>query len=118
MISILSITKTKKKRKNPCEIFCGRARHTGNLSHQNVNIITDAWELYARRKTKKKDIEVDTLSELVKSIAYDLKRRFRRLQHSVITRHDSIFCDPEVFRELSRLQENFVIVPANKASNM
>ena len=35
----------------------------------------------------------------------------------VNTRHKSIFCDPEILRGLSRLQENFVIVPADKASN-
>ena len=46
-----------------------------------------------------------------------LKRRIRRLKHSVNTRHESIFSDPDVVRELSRLHENFVIVPADKASN-
>ena len=39
------------------------------------------------------------------------------LKRSVNTRHESIFCDPDVVRELSRLHENFVIVPADKASN-
>ena len=34
------------------------------------------------------------------------------------TRHESVFCDPEVVRELSRLHENFVIVLADKASNI
>ena len=79
----------------------------------------DACEEYARRWAKKEDVEVDTLSELVKSIADFLKRRIRRLNNkrSVNTRHESIFCDPEVIRELSRLHENFVIVPAVKASN-
>ena len=32
-------------------------------------------------------------------------------------RHESIFSDPDVVTELSRLHENFVIVPADKASN-
>ena len=40
----------------------------------------------------------------------------RRLKHSVNTRHESIFNDPDVVRELSRLHENFVIVPADEAS--
>ena len=66
---------------------------------------------------KKEDVEVDTLSEWIKSIAVVLKRRIRRLKHSVNTRHESIFSDPDVVRELSRLHENFVIVPADKASN-
>ena len=77
----------------------------------------DACEEYARRWAKKEDVEVDTLSEWIKSIADVLKRRIRRLKHSVNTRHESIFSDPDVVRELSRLHENFVIVPADKASN-
>ena len=85
--------------------------------HQNFGIIMDACEEYARRWAKKEDVEVDTLSEWIKSIADVLKRRIRRLKHSVNTRHESIFSDPDVFRELSRLHENFVIVPADKASN-
>ena len=85
--------------------------------HQNFKIIMDACEEYARRWAKKEDVEVDTLSEWVKSIADVLKRRIRRLKRSVNTTHESIFCDPAVVRELSRLHENFVIVPADKASN-
>ena len=53
----------------------------------------------------------------IKSIADVLKRRIRRLKHSVTTRHESVFSYPDVVRELSRLHENFVIVPADKASN-
>ena len=74
--------------------------------HQNFNIIMDACEEYARRWTKKEDVEVDTLSEWVKSIADVLKHRIQRLKGSVNTRHESIFCDPEVVRELSSLHEN------------
>ena len=85
--------------------------------HQNFGIIMDACEEYARRWAKKEDVEADTLSELIKSIAHVLKRRIRRLKHSVNTGQESIFSDPGVVRELSRLHENFVIVPADKASN-
>ena len=74
--------------------------------HQNFNIIMDVYEEYARRWAKKEDVEVDTLSEWVKSIADVLKRRIRRLKRSVNTRHESIFWDPEVVKELSRLHEN------------
>ena len=85
--------------------------------HQNFKIIMDACEEYVRRWARKEDVEVNILSEWVKSIADVLKRRIRRLKRSVNTRHESIFCDPEVVRELSRLHENFVIVPADTASN-
>ena len=85
--------------------------------HQNFDIIMDACEAYARRWAKKEDVELDTLSELIKSIGDVLKRRIRRLKHSINTRHESIFSNPDVVTELSRLHENFVIVPADKASN-
>ena len=85
--------------------------------HQKFDIIMDACEAYARRWAKKEDVELDTLSEWIKSIGDVLKRRIRRLKHSINTRHESIFSDPDVVTELSRLHENFVIVPADKASN-
>ena len=85
--------------------------------HQNFDIIMDACETYARQWAKKEDVELDTLSEWIKSIGEVVKRRIRRLKHSVNTRSESIFRDPDVVRELSRLHENFVIVPADKASN-
>ena len=85
--------------------------------HQNFDIIMDACEIYARQWVKKEDVELDTLSEWIKSIGDVVKRRIRRLKHSVNTRHESIFRDPDVVHELSRLHENFVIVPADKASN-
>ena len=77
----------------------------------------DACEEYARWWAKKQGIEVDTLSEWVKSIADIQKRRIRRLKHSVNTRHESIFSDPDVAWGLSRLHEKFVIVLADKSSN-
>ena len=83
--------------------------------HQNFGIIMDACEEYARRWVKKEDVEVDTLSEWIKSIAGVLKRRIQQLKHSVNTGHESILSDPDVVRELSRLHENFVIVTADKA---
>ena len=85
--------------------------------HQNFDIIMDACEAYARRWAKKEDVELDTLSEWIKSIGDVLKRRIRRLKHSINTRHESIFSDPDVVTEFSRLHENFVIVSADKASN-
>ena len=66
---------------------------------------------------KKEDVELDTLSVWIKPIGDVLKRRIRRLKHSVNTRHESSFSDPDVVTELSRLHENFVIVPADKACN-
>ena len=77
----------------------------------------DACEAYARQWARKEDVELDTLSKLIMSIGELEKPRLRRLKHSVITRSESIFRDPDVVHELSRLHENFVIVPADRASN-
>ena len=82
--------------------------------HQRFDIIMDACKTYARRWAKKEDVEFDTLSEWIKSIGDVLKRRIRRLKHSVNTRHES---RPWCCHSLSRLHENFVIVPSDKASN-
>ena len=57
-------------------------------------------------RRKLEDVELDTLSEWIKSIGDVLKRRIRRLKHSVNTRHESILSDPDVVTELSRLHEN------------
>ena len=82
--------------------------------HQKFDIIMDACEIYARQWAKREDVELDTLSEWIKSIGDVVKRRIRRLKHSVITRYESIFHDPDVVHELSRLHENFVIVLPTK----
>ena len=71
-----------------------------------ANVMPESWQ--RRRKSK------STLSEWIKSIADVPKRKTRRFKHSVNTRHEFIFCDPEVVREISRLHENFVIVSADK----
>ena len=85
--------------------------------HQNFDIIMDACEAYARQWANKEDVELETLSKWIKSIGDVLKRRILRPKHSVNTRTKSIFSDPDVVTELSRLHENFVLVPADKSSN-
>ena len=54
-----------------------KARNIVNLSHflwhQNFDIIMDACEVYARRWAKKDYVELDTLSERIKSISDVLK---------------------------------------------
>ena len=56
-----------------------------------------------------------TLFEWIKSIGDAVKRRIRRLKHSVNTKSESMFRDPDAVHELSRMHENFVIVPTDKA---
>ena len=65
--------------------------------HQNFGIIIDASEVYASKWAKKEDVELYTLSERMTSIGNVLKRIIRRLKHSVNTRSESIFRDPDAF---------------------
>ena len=74
------------------------------------DIIMDACETYARQWTKKEDVELDTLSEWINSIGEVVKRRIRRLKHSV-----NIFRDPDVARELNRyFKSNITQLGQNK----
>ena len=112
----LNIVRNRKLR----DLLCKGPKYREPISftwRQNFDIIMDACEEYATRWAKKEDVELDTLSEWIKSIGKVLKRRIRRLKHSVKTKHHSIFRDPDVVNELARLHESFIIVPADKASN-
>ena len=74
-------------------------------------------EEYARRWAKSEGEELDTLSEWIKSIRKLLKSRINHLAGKMRTIYPSVFKKPEVVNELHRLHENFVLVPADKASN-
>ena len=76
----------------------------------------DSVEEYARCWAKKEDVEVDTLSEWVKSVMALVKRRGSALSRTMSHRHESVFDDPDVAAELAEIHEKFVVVPANKAS--
>ena len=83
----------------------------------NFKLIMDSIEEYARGWAKQEDVELDTLSECVKSVKHLLKRRIYMVSRSVNTKPDSIFDDKIVSRQLADLHDRFVIVPADKASN-
>ena len=72
---------------------------------------------YARRWTKSEGEELDTLSEWIKSIRKLLKSRIHHLSGKMRNIYPSVFKKPEVVNELQRLHDNFVLVPADKASN-
>ncbi|KAK3106607.1 hypothetical protein FSP39_023457 [Pinctada imbricata] len=88
-----------------------------NLIEIKFKIIMDSCEEYARRWAKKEDVQLDTLSEWIKSIRGLLLSRINRLKSTVNTRFKSISKDPDVITELTYLQEHYVITPADKASN-
>ena len=84
---------------------------------QNSKLIFDSVEEYARRWAKKEDVEVDTLSEWVKSVMSLVNRRVSVLSRTMSRRHESVFDDPDVAAELAEIHEKFVVVPADKVSN-
>ena len=77
----------------------------------------DSVKEYARRWTKSEGEELDTLSEWIKNIQKLLKSRIHHLSGKMRTIYPSVFKNTEVVNELSRLHDNFVLVPADKASN-
>ena len=84
---------------------------------QNSKLILDSVEEYARRWAKKEDVEVDTLSEWVKSVMSLVNRRVSVLSRTMSRRHESVFDDQDVAAELAEIHEKFIVVPADKASN-
>ena len=84
----------------------------------NFKLIMDSIEEYARSWAKQEDVELDTLSEWVKSVKHLLKRRIYMVSRSVNTKPDSIFVDEIVSLQLADLHDRFVIVPADKASSV
>ena len=77
----------------------------------------DSVEEYARRWAKKEDVEVDILSEWVKTVMSLVNRRVSVLSRTMSHRHELVFDDPDVAAELAEIHEKFVVVPADKASN-
>ena len=77
----------------------------------------DSVEGYARIWAKQEEVELDTLSEWVKSVKHHLKRRIYMVSRSVKTKPKSTLDDPVVSRYLEDLHHHFVIVRADKAPN-
>ena len=66
---------------------------------QNSKLILDYVEEYARRWAKKEDVEVDTLSEWLKSVMSLVNRRVSVLSRNISRRHESVFDDQDVAAE-------------------
>ncbi|XP_055999877.1 uncharacterized protein LOC130046520 isoform X1 [Ostrea edulis] len=97
---------------------CSKYREPRSFNwRQNFISIMSSVEDYARRWAKYEKEELDTLSEWVKSIRGILKSRIRHMKTKVRTIYPSVFSKPEVIKELDRLHEEYVLVPADKASN-
>ena len=87
------------------------------LGNKIPNYFSDSVEEYAERWAKKEDVEVDTLSDWVKSVMSLVNRRVSVLSSTMSRRHESVFDDPDVAAELAEIHEMFVVVPTDKASN-
>ena len=77
----------------------------------------DAVEDHAQRWAKREHAEPDALSEWVKAIRSKVKSRIRNLSSSMNTKYKSVFDDKSVVNRLSEIHHQFVVVPADKASN-
>jgi hypothetical protein len=75
----------------------------------------DSVEEYARRWTRSEGEELNP--EWIKSIQKLLKSSIHHLSGKMRTIYPSVFTNAEVVNELRRLHDNFVLVPADKASN-
>ena len=84
---------------------------------ENFELVMNAVEVYARSWAKAESADVNSLSEWVKGIRSLVKRRIGHLRNSMSTKYVSIFKDPDVNSELSKLHDKFIFVPADKASN-
>jgi hypothetical protein len=77
----------------------------------------DSVEDYARQCAKREKEDLDNLSEWVKSVRSLIQIRIKKFGGSMSTRSTSIFKDPNVAKHLSLLQDKYVIVCTDKASN-
>ena len=87
-----------------------------NWRRNFINIM-DSVENYARRWAGYEKEDIDTLSEWIKCIRSMLKSRIKRLRGKMKTIYPSVFNKPEVKKELDRLHDQYVLVPADKAGN-
>ncbi|XP_070575253.1 cytochrome P450 1A1-like isoform X3 [Ptychodera flava] len=87
-----------------------------NWNH-NFKIIMDSVEEYARKWAKREDVELDTLSEWVKSMRKIVRGRIGRLRSHVCRRPYSVFKDPNAVQCLNDIHDKYVVVPADKAAN-
>ena len=77
----------------------------------------DSVEEYAREWAKQEEVELDALSESVKSVKHHLKRRIYMVSRAVNTKPKSTLDDPIISGYVYDLHDQFVIVPADKATN-
>ena len=76
----------------------------------------DSVEYYARRWAKLEEADENTLSEWIKAVRSLVESQMNKRQGTMSTKTKSVFSAPDVVSKLSSLYDNYVVVPADKAS--
>ena len=74
-------------------------------------------EYYARKWTKQKKEEVDTLSEWAKAIMSLVQIRINIFKMSMSTKAISVLKDSDLTETMSTIHEKYVVFPADKTRN-
>jgi hypothetical protein len=77
----------------------------------------DSVEYYARKWTKRKKEEADTLSEWAKAIRSLAQIRINIFKISMSTKATSVLNDSDLTVTMSTIHETYVIFPADKNRN-
>lgn len=77
----------------------------------------DSIDKYTRTWVQREELELDTLSEWVKSVRSLILCQIHKLRFCVKAGPKSVFKDKKPKECVSPLHDKYVIVPANKASN-
>ena len=84
----------------------------------NFKIIMDAAEAYARKWAVLEEVDVECLSDWLSTVRDKVKARILRLRSScAVTNTRSAFGDLAVCKCLDALHDEYVVFPADKASN-
>ena len=74
-------------------------------------------EYYARKWTKRKKEEVDTLSEWAKAIMSLVQIRINIFKMSMSTEATSVLNDSDLTETMSTIPEKYVVFPTDKTRN-
>jgi hypothetical protein len=74
-------------------------------------------EYYARKWTKRKKEEVDTLSEWAKAIMSLVQIRINIFKMSMSTEATSVLNDSDLTETMSTIHEKYVVFPTDKTRN-
>ena len=83
----------------------------------NFKLLMDSVEEYARRWAKREKVDVNTLSEWIKTIRTHIQSRIKNLKNNMSNRVETPLKDAEVKKCLAELHHKYIVLPADKAPN-